>query len=86
LKIFIFDHFRPLFDPLAQICEKLHLYGCMGIALRSSHKKFHQKTPIGSKVMSQKLKNKVFYVVKCAIFETLLLSGEQVVAKMINWN
>jgi len=57
----------------------------MGITLRSSHKKFHQKTPIGSKVMSQKLKNGIFYVVKWAIFETLFLSGEQVVAKMINW-
>ena len=76
----LFDNFRPVFDPFAQICAKQHLCRCIGITLRSSQKKFHEKIPIGSKVMSQKLKNGQFYVVKLAIFELLLLPNPQISA------
>ena len=38
-----------------------------------------------SKVMSEKLKNVLFYVVKLASFEPSFLSGSQIGAKKDNW-
>ena len=85
LKFCIFGPFTLVFDPLAQICANLHLYRCIGITLRIIHKKFYQKIPWGSKVMSEKLKNALFYVVKSAIFELIFLTGSQIGAKIDNW-
>jgi len=56
------------FSPVAQICAKLDIYSWIGTTVRSYHKKFGWKIPVGSKVMSKKLKNTPFYVVKLTFF------------------
>ena len=74
--------FSAVFDPFAQTCAIQQLYGCMGTTVVCIHKKFHQKIPSGSKVMSKKLNVPPIYVVKLALFEPIYLLKVQVVAKM----
>lgn len=74
--------FKAVFDPVAQICAKQQLYGCMGNTIGCNQKKFQLKRPRGSKVMSKKLNIPPIYVVKWALFGPYYLPKVQMVAKM----